>query len=267
MAHSSRFKYIRGIADFIVAISAILTFVLGHHTFAFWLAVAFLIALLLHRGVSKASVGGAAAVTIVAILVQLYALPQPSPPFSVSIETALSPRLGDPNIVAEYAEHFVSPVALILFLRIVNLQNAPSNISDVSVQVYSGRRRWGLRRLWVSTSLMPANMPLLVLGSPQAVSANRFTLIGLQIKAELEAGPIGPHDTLGGWAVFDAPSSFDSTPLPLIYRITITDTAGHTSHTVVPHLTGGDILGSHTLRLGPQVPIPPNLIVRHFFYP
>lgn len=238
----------------------------GSYTLPVCFLMAVVIWFLHHRwGTRKVLFGGLSFTVVIGGVSILYYL-RPPPPFSVEIETALASDTGnDSAILAEYGGHLATPVPLVLFMRIVNLQAVPSTISDLKVQVELKSTWWGLRRKWFDTSLLPGDMPLLEVDSTGQF--RNLELVGVHLETVLRAHPLAPHNTIRGWALFDAPSEFGIALRPLVYRIMVRDTAGRSVTTIltVPK-NSGDIFRSHKLLVGPPMELK-NMTVRHFFYP
>lgn len=142
--------------------------------------------------------------------------------FGVAIETAIVGETRDSVFVhAEYNERWLTPVPVMLFVRIVNVQDIPATISQLRVEIQSDAEG----NVWLPTTRITEYMRLLSIGNaPQ--NAQRLYLIGDLLQPILEAGPIEPHATVRGWVLFDVPQAYDKASRPLTYRITVGDTAG-----------------------------------------
>lgn len=254
----------------LVSLLAVATFFHGSYSLALWL-VAFVAVLgaWLRWRISTPSIVSAFIVLIAAVCIQHYVVTPRSRPFSVSIETALVSRTRDDSaIVAEFGGHFISPIPVMLFMRIVNRQATPSAISVLKVQIRFGDKVRGLSHRWMDLSLMPTRYPLFYIDR-QSRMWSRLNLPDPKLRVALTT-PLAPYETIRGWALFDAPMGFKRAQRPLVYRITIEDTAGHSVHTIISGIRtpdfAGDILRNHELDLGPKIPLPPGLILRHFMY-
>ncbi len=240
----------------------------GSYTVALWFAVV-AIGLMafsfLHR--SKPFYFIAAATLIVGCLIQYFLISPRNAPFSAVIEVAISSESNnDSPFVGRFGGNQVTPIPVVMFLRIVNLQNIPSTISELDLQVGLDHMWWGGRH-WLNLSLLPSDMPLLYVDSKSNLCST-VTLGGLQLASALGTGVVDAHATIRGWALFDAPAEFALAPRPLRYRILIKDTAGRSLSTVITRVQTNDenLLQEHALHFGPKVQMPTNLVLRHFFY-
>lgn len=156
-----------------------------------------------------------------------------NPPFAVAIETGFEhDRRDSPYIFCEYNRNMLSPVPLVLFVRLVNLQEIPANISQLTVEVERRRSRWISPSAWIATKQVPEQMPLIWRRTPPQLSL-RLDLIGQRLLPLIKSRPLQPHETIRGWLLMDIGAEYDDAPRPLVHRITIKDTAGRKFTTVI----------------------------------
>lgn len=149
-----------------------------------------------------------------------------NPPFAVAIETSYAGRQRDmTQIGCEYNQRFLSPVPISLFIRINNLQDIRSDISEVKVEVELTKRSWVFPGTWLRTLRIPEEMPLVWMNT-STIPARRLTLLGGYLASVLESKPLEPHQTVRGWVLLDVTNQFDSAVFPRTYRISVRDTAG-----------------------------------------
>jgi hypothetical protein len=129
-------------------------------------------------------------------------------------------------VFCEVNSAVVSPVPASLYIRLVNLQSIPSEISLFTVEVELTGQKWIFPASWLKAVPVSSRIPLLWMNPPPEL-ARRLTLNGPQLQPILKNGPLEPHKTIRGWMLFDFPSQYDSAVHPLMYRITVKDTAGH----------------------------------------
>jgi hypothetical protein len=150
-----------------------------------------------------------------------------NPPFAVAIETSLVGRQRDcTQVFCEYNQKFLSPIPISLFMRLVNLQDVPSDISQLKIEVELKKRHWIFPSAWLRTRKVPEYMPLVWVNSPPTPSMS-LSLVGGYLEPILESGPLQPHRTLRGWVLLDVSEKFDSAAFPPTFRISVKDTAGH----------------------------------------
>ena len=188
------------------------------------------------------------------------------PPFSVAIETALSGINRDATyIFCLYNPNRMSSVPVILFLRLVNLQNVPSRIRVLKIEVESKRGKWIFPSTWMPTKEIPDEMPLIWLNLP-TTAARQLDLIGPRLEPILENGPIAPHDTASGWVLLSVPAEYDSAPRPLRFRITVKDTAGQMFTMIDSGPTGEEnVLSSRGITTGKEVDVR-GFSISHYFF-
>jgi hypothetical protein len=234
---------------------------------AFFLTcVSLVVAMWTRTQIKAAAIGFASVGTLllwmVAFLVVRYSEP---PPFAVAVETGLeSENRNSGPFFARIPNGFICPVSALLFMRVVNLQDVPSTISEFKVQVQAGESWFGLRRQWLDLSLLDGDMPLLYM---QGESVSSVTLMETPLQTALTTGPIGSHKTMRGWAIFDSAPGFDLVPRPLKYQITIKDTAGKSLVIFpAPPRAEENLFYEHGLHFQPYAGTK-SFPVRHFFYP
>lgn len=168
---------------------------------------------------------GTAALWMLVLFVVKYGEP-PNAPFAVAIETAWTWERRDfPwGIFCEYNKKFLSPVPIIMFVRIVNNQDIPSTMSQFTVEIELTKRFWGFSS-WLKTVQIPEYMPLIWRHEPPQLPG-RLELVGQRLMPILEKRPLGPHETIRGWVLLDVPPEYDTAARPLTYRIKLKDTAG-----------------------------------------
>jgi hypothetical protein len=161
------------------------------------------------------------------------------PPFSIAVETAVRGTKRDAGLFSvAYNNNLLCPVSAVLYLRIVNLQAIPADITQLTVETESSKSRWIFPASWVKGTNIPDSMPLFSVGDPQSKSL-RMELIGDRIQPILSTSPIQPNQTARGWLLVDMPPAYDSSPEPELLRITVRDSAGH-SFSVVTSGPSGD---------------------------
>lgn len=264
---ATNFKRAERIVGVAGSILSIITFFRGSYTLALWLLVAVIIAVSYFRiGITKISVVLAITVFVVAFVVQQYVLIPMRAPFSIGIETAFVAETRDASgFAGEFGGHFASPIPVMLFLQIVNLQDLPSTVSDFRVQAESGSNWWGLRKRWLDMPHLPDGMPLLLMNRPPLLP-QRVEMVGPLLNPILESRPLQPHEGVTGWIFLDAPAEYDYAHRPLKFRIIVTDSVGR-SISVFPQVHDlGNMVPQRGLRIEPPVEIP-NLVIRHFFDP
>jgi len=147
-------------------------------------------------------------------------------PFSVAIETAWIGETRDATqVFTQYNPNMLSPVPVILFLRLVNLREVPSTISQLKIEVELKRAKWLFPSTWIQTTYIPDYMPLIWV-NPPPTPPRQMQLLGPRLRTVLERRVLEPHETLRGWVLLDVPTAYNSAPHPLVFRITIRDTAG-----------------------------------------
>jgi hypothetical protein len=179
---------------------------------------------------------GTAALWILAIAV-IRSSAGENPPFSVAIETAWIGKTRDATqIFCEYNQKYMSPVPIALFIRVVNNQDIPSNISQLKIEVEFERRRW-LPNTWLKTVPISEYMPLIWL-NPPPTPARRLSLIGPLLHPILGGRALSPHETVRGWVLLDVPPAYDSAISPTLFRISVKDTAGRSIASLDSGATG-----------------------------
>jgi len=150
-----------------------------------------------------------------------------NPPFSITVESGLTGKTRDSVVLfCEYYKNMLSPIPVALFIRIVNLQSIQADISQLQIEVELTKEKWIFPASWIEGEYIPDYMPLASLASPPSQSV-RLYLVGSSLRTILESRPIQPHETVRGWVLLDMPSTYDSAVQPLVFRITVKDTAGH----------------------------------------
>jgi hypothetical protein len=214
---------------------------------------------------------GTAFLWIAAAAVWKYAESE-NPPFAVSIESVMKSNTRDGTpFFAEHGENFLCPVPLIIFIRIVNLQDIPSEISELKVQIELMPTWWGLHKNWLDIALLPGDMPMYAIQkavkAPFVTMASSVKFGEYPIESSLKASPLGPHKTLRGWMAFDVPAKFDSLGNSLNYRVTIRDATGNSLIAIPPHaLEEENLFRWKKIIFGPKTPVD-NLKIMHFYYP
>ena len=149
-----------------------------------------------------------------------------NPAFAVAVETSYAGNSRDASqIFFTYTQRWISPAPIALFIRIVNLQQVPTNIRLLKVEILSTKHKW-FPDSWLEPTHIPDDVALIWV-SPLPTPARRLTLIGPRLIPILELRPIQPSETVTGWVLFDVPLEYDSAPQPPVFRITVRDTAGH----------------------------------------
>jgi hypothetical protein len=150
-----------------------------------------------------------------------------NPPFSIVVESGLTGKTRDSAVLfCEYNPKMLSPIPVALFIRIVNLQPIPVDISELKIELELTKPKWIYPGSWIEGKYIPDYMPLASLVSPPSKSVRLF-LVGPSLQTLLESRAIQPHETVRGWVLIDMPSAYDSAVQPLVFRITVNDTAGH----------------------------------------
>jgi hypothetical protein len=153
--------------------------------------------------------------------------PAGSPPFYLEVELTL---IRDEKSLSEtglWLSHMhegrqvVSPVDVWMFLRIVNLQSAPSLIDQISIEMQIEDGPWQhLSRMWADSGR-----------AFFAVSGLRrsrwidFRQSGLDYLAKNH--PMAPHEVLRGWLLLSVPGDYRAPVGTAVrYRIIVKDMAG-----------------------------------------
>ncbi len=161
-----------------------------------------------------------------------------------SAEAAPLPFTADPLIlwVAEVRDggqifaaynKALTHVPLLVNMRVVNLQDVPSRIKTFKIEIKSKQGRWIFPDTWLSAVLVPESMPLVWVNLPPNPSL-RMQLIGDRLESVLNNRPLQAHETVTGWVALDVPPEYDTAVRPLVFRISIKDTAGHGVTVVAP---------------------------------
>lgn len=189
-----------------------------------------------------------------------------NPPFSAAIETAwVGDKRDAIQIFCLYNRNMMSPVSVSLFVRLVNLQDVPSRISVLKIEIESKRGRWIFPDTWMPTKEIPHEMPLIWL-NPPPTPARQMDFVGPRLGPILEKGPIAPHDTVSGWVLLSVPAEYDSAPRPLRFRITIKDTAGRTFTKIDSGPTGEEnIFSNRGLDIREEVNVQ-GFSISHWFF-
>lgn len=173
-----------------------------------------------------------AALVVISLAVCLYWQEQvvaeiENPPFAVSIETAIVGQTRDSVFLfCEYNQDKITPVAAALYLRIVNLQSVPADISELRIEVELTKEKWIFPATWVEGKYIPDYMQLVTLRNPPSDSL-RLDFLGPRLKPRLEEKPLQSHETVRGWVALDMPPAYNEAVQPRLFRITVKDTAGH----------------------------------------
>jgi hypothetical protein len=159
-----------------------------------------------------------------------------NPPFAVSISILMAAEVRDSTFFAvcnRAAPRFLSPIPLLIFMDINNRQKISADINQLKIEIKLKDRAWIFPR-WLKTVFIPEQFTLLSYAPP--TTAKRVELLGGDGRLDtiLGTAPMQPNKTMRGWVVLDAPAEFQFAPRPLIFRITIKDTAGHSFTTLVP---------------------------------
>jgi hypothetical protein len=173
-------------------------------------------------------------------IIRTYDSGEENPAFAVAVETSYVGNSRDAGqIFFAYNQRWISPAPIALFIRIVNLQQVPTNIRLLKVEILSIKHKW-LPDSWLEPTHVPDDVALIWV-SPLPTPARRLALIGPRLTSILELRPIQPNETVAGWVLFDAPLEYDSAPQPPVFRITVRDTAGHKLSVIASGPTGDNI--------------------------
>ena len=191
--------------------------------------IALIVAMAMNSQIKAAAItvalAGIAALSIMVLAVIKHLAVQ-NPPFSVAIEAACVAKTRDATqIFCEYNQKYISPVPIALFIRVVNNQDIPSNISQLKIEVELEKRRW-LSSTWLKTISVNEHMPLIWL-NPPPTPPRRLSLLGEWLQPILQSRALSPHETVRGWVLLDAPAAYDSSISPILFRISVKDTSGH----------------------------------------
>lgn len=270
-APASPLDRVTRIVNLVAAVATVATFLHGSYYAALWLLTLLIVGAVYFLSRNRSIAAATAIVAVAAAGAVQYSVSLRDifdPPFAIGIETALDsdPR-GRSMFAAEYGGRFICPIAAMLFIQVVNKQDISSTVSDLNVQVESRAGLWGLRRQWLGISQLPGYMPLVNVNVPPGSPTQRVTLLGPLLEPVLQR-PLGAHETVRGWLLFDAPAAFDSVPRPLVFRLTITDSAGRSTSVVVSKIKDlGNMTPDRGFKLEPASGTIKNPIVQHFFYP
>jgi len=114
----------------------------------------------------------------------------------------------------------VSPVDIPMFIRIVNLQSVPSEISEYKVEMRLGQSEW------IKLVNIPVRGNEVFFGS-DLTRIRRIDVTPNALDYLLSDRSIQPHETVRGWALFESPTQyFAPMGTEIQYRMTFRDSAG-----------------------------------------
>jgi hypothetical protein len=181
-------------------------------------------------GSNNVGLAGTVFIWIFVFLVLRFARDE-NPPFAAAFENAFIGDNRDAALIYAYTgEQEVSPVPLLFAIRVVNRQSVPATISKFTIEIEKKKGFWIFPSQWLKTVSVPDRMPLVIVNSRAEVSS--VTLANSRLEPTFRARPLRPHETVRGLVLLDVKEEFNSIPRPLIFRISLRDTAGN-SFTVI----------------------------------
>jgi hypothetical protein len=85
-----------------------------------------------------------------------------NPPFSVSLETGMQGVTRDSVYLGfEYNNQYISPLPVLQYIRVVNLQSVPATIDKFEIEFQKTKRSWWIfPPTWIPTIFVPEYMQL-----------------------------------------------------------------------------------------------------------
>jgi hypothetical protein len=168
-----------------------------------WIFCVLIAAIMTSTQVKAAAIGfalaGTAFLWICTIFVVRY---KPENPFDEDIIGIWSGQSRDnTQFFCEY-NNFLTPVPVLLFIRVGNRQSIPATISNFTVEVELKKRPWIFPNKWLTAVSIPEQMtPIWV--NPPPEPPRRLQFEGGRLEAIFRSRPLQPHETVSGWVLLE----------------------------------------------------------------
>src|SRR6266700_3513248 len=147
-------------------------------------------------------------------IIRAYDRADDNPPFKADIDFSfVSTHRDATQIGAIPYSHLITPVPVLLKVRLANRQSVPATISNFSIDIELRKGSWILPSKWMRTKPIPELMPL-VWRNPPPTPGMTLTLDGERLESRLSKGALAPNETIRGWVLLDVPPEYESVPQP-----------------------------------------------------